>query len=331
MHRTERLLNLFAFLLNSARSRSASDIRDSVPQYAAHSSESSFRRSLGRDVQTLRQAGVPVEVDSESRYRVSPRAYHLPALEFSEKELDGLALASRIVSTLAPSLQEAADSALRKLAFGNWDSLHRAEENEADLEFRLLRSRSQLIPEDLAVLLNAVLNRRTIRIRYRARSTGQTTLRDVDPYGLAIHEGQWYLVGFCHLRGDIRTFKGVRIAKLEMPTTSASRKPAFAIPEGFALEKHVSLPRWRRPGNAPPFAAKVWFDKEVWWWAKENWGAHGAAREEPQGGTLEVEVGDADAFLRALLELGIHAEVKAPERFRGQAVAALERIVEAHS
>lgn len=328
--RTERLLNLFTFLLNSAQPQSAVEIRNSLPHYQVSRSETSFKRTLGRDVQTLRQMGVPVDVDLEAGYRILPRAYHLPLVEFSEEELGGLALASRVVSTLAPALQEAADSALRKLAFGNWDSLHQAEERQADLEFQMLRDRGGLRPEALETLLDALLNRWTLRIRYWARTSHQTTTRDVDPYGLVIHDGQWYLVGSCHLRGGVRTFKGIRMQRLEISPLSRRHGQDFAVPEGFDLRTHVGLARWRQGKGGPPFTARVWFDKEVWWWVKENWGSFGTAQEGSEGGVLSVKVQDADAFVGAVLEFGLHAEVKEPEFLRARLVGILERIVEAH-
>jgi proteasome accessory factor B len=329
--RTERLLNLFTFLLNSRQPQSAVDIRKTIPHYQVSRSGVSFKRTLGRDVQALRQLGVPLEVDVEGGYRIVPKAYHLPLLEFSEGELNGLALAWRIVSTLEPPLPEAAESALRKLSFGNWESLRQAEEKEADLEFQLLRRRGGLSPEALETLLDAILNRRTLRIRYWARTSRQTTERDVDPYGLLIHDGQWYLVGFCHLRLSIRVFKGIRIKKLQISPLSRQQGGDFDVPNNFNLRDHFAFPRWRQRKSGVPLAVKVWFDSEVWWWIKDNWGPFGTVQDEPGGGVLNVQVQDADAFVEAMLEFGLHAEVKEPQSLRLQMVRVLERIMEVHN
>jgi len=328
--RIERLLNLLTFLLNSSVSKSAEEIRTSIPHYRASETQAAFKRTLGRDMQALREVGVPVEVDDGFNYRIEPKAYHLPLLNFTEEELSGLALASRIVSNLAPSLQEAAESALRKLSFGSWEDMRRAEENETDLEFQLLYGRGGLKPEKLQVLMDAVLNRHTVKVRYWARTSHQTTTRDVDPYGLVIHDGQWYLVGFCHLRGDVRTFKGIRIRSLSLSKPSQPNRSDFEIPQGFDLQAHVGVPRWSHPSFTPSFTAKVRFDKEVFWWVRENWGIYGSIEEEADAGILSVEVRDPDAFVDAILEFGRHAEVREPKSLRNKAISALERIVEAH-
>lgn len=329
MQRTERLLNLFTFLLNSREPRSANDIKEQVPHYGESRSEVSFRRILGRDVQTLRGVGVPVEVDAEGGYRVLPRAYHLPLLDLSEEELGGLVLAYRIVSDLAPPLREGAESALRKLAFGNWDDLRVAEQRQGDLDFEVLRARPGLSGEAFESILEAVLKRRTLRIRYRARTSGRASVRDVDPYGLAIHEGQWYLVGFCHLRKEVRTFKGIRMQRVEISPFSR-QCDNFPVPEGFDLREHLGIPRWRRSKGTPPFEAEVRFDEEVWWWVRDNWVDFGSMEEDRGGGRLRTQVRDAEALIGTVLEFGGHAEVKEPEFLRQQLCTALERIVSMH-
>jgi hypothetical protein len=102
------------------------------------------------------------------------------------------------------------------------------------------------------------------------------------------------------------------------------------VPEGFDLAEHIGLPRWRYRKGGSPFTAKVWFDREVWWWVKDNWGCFGMAEDEPEGGTLCVEVEDTEAFLGAVLELGLYAEVKGPPFLRKKMVEALEQVLEAH-
>lgn len=184
--------------------------------------------------------------------------------------------------------------------------------------------------EEFKTGLDAVLKRRTVRIRYRGRTTREATDGDVDPYGLVIRDGQWYLVGFCHLRREVRAFKGIRIERLEISPLSRGRGPDFAIPKGLDIRSQVDLPRWRQGKDGPPFRAEVWFDKEIWWWVKENWRWLGRDQKDLGGGVLSVEVHDADAFLGAVLELGVHAEIKGPPFLRRKMVETLKELVQAH-
>lgn len=56
--------------------------------------------------------------------------------------------------------------------------------------------------------------KRRIEITYKALYTGETEDRRVDPYGLVYYEGSWILVGYCHLREEIRHFVLDRILSL---------------------------------------------------------------------------------------------------------------------
>src|SRR5690606_12846416 len=75
----------------------------------------------------------------------------------------------------------------------------------------------------------AIDQQRRIEISYRSSDamgsdTSQITRRQVDPYGLA-RLGPWYLVGYCHLREDMRTFRVDRIRRVDV-TATEFRKPA---------------------------------------------------------------------------------------------------------
>ena len=65
--------------------------------------------------------------------------------------------------------------------------------------------------------------------RPRAR---QAERRPIDPYGIVHHAGEWYVVGHCHKRGDVRTFRIDRIAALH---TTGER---FERPADFDLEAY---------------------------------------------------------------------------------------------
>ncbi len=92
----------------------------------------------------------------------------------------------------------------------------------------------------LRELATAARDRRRVRIDYTAASRGKSESRELDPYGLVHHAGEWYAVGHCHKRGDTRTFRVDRIASLERLDAR------FDVPEEFDLEtyrrEHLYVP-----------------------------------------------------------------------------------------
>ena len=83
----------------------------------------------------------------------------------------------------------------------------------------------------------------------------EITERVLDPYALALQWGNWYLVGHCHLRGDVRTFRLDRIQKAT-PTAET-----FEIPVGFDAREYLQRMALERP--ATYHRVVVRFDPEV--------------------------------------------------------------------
>jgi proteasome accessory factor C len=90
----------------------------------------------------------------------------------------------------------------------------------------------QATARHLRDLVMAARARRIVVIDYSAASRGQSERRELDPYGLVHHAGEWYVIGHCHKRGDTRTFRVDRIGALE--TTARS----FEKPSDFDLEEY---------------------------------------------------------------------------------------------
>src|SRR5262245_58793781 len=63
-----------------------------------------------------------------------------------------------------------------------------------------------VVATSLRELVSAVRGRRRVEIDYVSASRHQHERRPLDPYGVVLHAGEWYVVGFCHKRGDVRTF-----------------------------------------------------------------------------------------------------------------------------
>jgi predicted DNA-binding transcriptional regulator YafY len=67
-----------------------------------------------------------------------------------------------------------------------------------------------------------------------SRNAKEVTQRIVDPYGLVYFQGTWMLIGFCHLRKDIRMFALDRVMKVK------ERGLLFKPVEGFDLEEFLA-------------------------------------------------------------------------------------------
>jgi proteasome accessory factor C len=107
------------------------------------------------------------------------------------------------------------------------------------------------VGKHLRELVAAARKRYRVEIDYVSASRHQHERRPIDPYGIVHHAGEWYVVGFCVKRGDVRTFRIDRIASLvttearfERPATfdlEAYRRDQLYVPSADAVPVRVHL------------------------------------------------------------------------------------------
>jgi predicted DNA-binding transcriptional regulator YafY len=305
MTRTDRLLAIVLELQGRGRRR-AEDL--------AATFETS-KRTIYRDIQALCEAGVPL-VSTPGRGYALMEGYFLPPLSFNADEATMLLLGSDVMAQCFDAqYRAAAEAAGRKIAGVLPERLrHEVRTLQESIRFvSMQRSVAGELPERLAQLRRAILERRTVRLRYFTRHatdsmTSAPTSREVDPYGLAHIAGSWYLTGHDHLRHAGRTFRLERIDEL------ALLEQTFTRPAGFRME--------RDPDEHRELVIRVLFDAEVARWVRESPSYFTTAQEEtPAGLHVTLRVRQEDAVLQWLLGWGRHLRVLEPESLR-QRIAA---------
>lgn len=165
-------------------------------------------RTIERDLDGLRQAGVPIWAEPGRRSgHTLGREQTLPSLALTADE----ALALRAVAT--PPFADDAQRAGLKLRAVLSDDVRRREQVLA----RHLHVVEGAAPPSVhdRVIRDAVKQGRLVHLRYRAPS-GRHTDRDVEPLGLLWGDPGWYVLGSCRYREGIRGFKLDRIVSAEL-------------------------------------------------------------------------------------------------------------------
>jgi predicted DNA-binding transcriptional regulator YafY len=216
MNRTDRLYALVESLRAVApRPRTAS--------WLAEHFEVSVR-TIERDLLALLEAGVPIHATTGpgGGYAID-KTRTLPPVNFTPEEATAMAVTLARVGS-AP-FAGAARTALGKLvaAMGEGDAA----------AARDLTSRVQLVeqPRDRTpfpiprAVEEALVRQRVLRVGYEDRH-GQVTEREIEPIAFVGVEDRWYLVGWCRLRGEERTFRLDRVHRAEVTEeTAPPRKP----------------------------------------------------------------------------------------------------------
>jgi predicted DNA-binding transcriptional regulator YafY len=80
----------------------------------------------------------------------------------------------------------------------------------------------------------AAYRHQQVHLRYQAADDSHSA-RDFDPYGLAHRGGRWYVVGHCHLRRALRSFRLDRVQGVDLSNSY------FVPPADFDAVRHLAL------------------------------------------------------------------------------------------
>jgi len=192
-------------------------------------------RQVYRDIECLKQASVPIYSDKNG-FSLMPDFY-MPKISLETPEiLTLLILCSSIKAQKGTPYCELLTSACDKIVNALPDGLKKVFLNPAYdvmVDFGLeTKVDYRKIEEMFSLIYEASIAKKQLLISYYGIDTKDTTERVVDPYAFKLNFGIWYLIGFCHLRGEIRTFRIDRIRQSEVLNKS------FDIPENFNIDDY---------------------------------------------------------------------------------------------
>lgn len=184
-------------------------------------------KSIQRDLDYLKyQCDAPIEYDSSKKgYYYSEENFKMPAVQINASDLFAISLAEKVLKQhedtpiyqkLVSVFKKIEESLPEKVA------IHPAWiDNRISI---IQQQKTTILPEIWSSVADALQRNRTLTISYRKPGAPRARSRDVDPYHLVNFQGEWYLVGFCHLRGKILTFSISRI------------KTTFVTSQGFTVQ-----------------------------------------------------------------------------------------------
>jgi proteasome accessory factor B len=195
------------------------------------------RRTIFRDMETLRTAGVPLEFDAEAgRYSLSQSAFLAPTDLTADEILSILTLASTFKQQqrrlpIYLSAQSAAAKIERNLAAPLRRKLRRL-----TAAVRIRGNRVAPLREKTAVyqqLMSAIERRRVIQVEYESLTEWEKISTKLHPYQLLFSQHSWYIVGHSEMHGEVRLFNLSRIAMLTVLEERAK------IDRSFDLDEHL--------------------------------------------------------------------------------------------
>lgn len=314
--RVERLTNLLALLLEASEPLSLVQIAGELDgQYPV--SESARRGAFERDKAALRDIGVPIETEvmtggtfaGQTRYTIDRRAYELADLDLAPDEMRALQVAVAAVHTGSSLGQDAI-----------WKLGGALDDDRPPV--------SAVIPQrpELPLIRHAVATRATIGFTYRGQA------RTIDPWGLLLRGGFWYVIGHDHLRGERRTF---RVDRFEGGADGIVVGPSESFVRPDSFDPRSAFPADpKQIGHTPDDGvdALVRIDAVRAAAVEREVGADRVSRREADGSiVVRVPASNVPAFRSWVLGLLEHAEVLEPAEARDHIVEWLTAVVDGGS
>jgi len=270
-------------------------------------------RTVRRYIALLEEMGIPITAERGRHGAYSLVAgFKLPPMMFTEDE--ALALSVGLLAARGLGLAEAAPAVASAQA-----KLERVMPPALERRVRAVDSTVSLDlarpvpPEDnaaLVTLTTAAQESRRVHLSYLALAPAgepRPTERDVDPYGLAWRAGRWYVVGWCHLRRGMRSFRLDRIREVRALADVFARPPGFDALD-YLTYSLATLPRGH--------TAEVLLHTDLRTARRELFGALGVLEPMGDGVLLRAQCDDLLWFARELARLPFAFTVRAPTALR---------------
>lgn len=321
----ERLINLALYFDAAREPVTAKAVRRDVEGYPSEQDEAAFLRMFERDKDDLRAAGFAIVTDAagDGVYSLDRSSTFCAQIELSPEDAAVVrAVGSALLDDPAFPFAEDLRLALAKIAA----SLDGAEIPAAA---RLADEAPEEQGRLAARLSNAAARRKMVTFEY-TNSMGERASHEVEPFGLFVHDGRWYMVGRDTARDETRTYALSRMA--DVATHDARPKTAdFEHPEGFDIRRFILLPFQYGPEDAL-FEATIRFDADSGWRAEGVSAGHGELQVLPDAEGMLWRVGarSAERLLRFVIEHGPGLEIAEPEWLRADLAERLAEVVGAH-
>ncbi len=267
------------------------------------------RKTIQRDMEYMRyQLDAPLEYSAKHRgYLYTEEQYKLPAIDIRESDLFGVYLADKLlVQYEGTPIYDSLCSVFKKIEQSLPEKVSLDSRDQE--KFTVLAPFSTTIAPDVwETMISSLRTSRRVTVEYR--TPGKSPLsRTMDPYHAVRFEGDWYIVGYCHLRQAIRTFSMSRMVR------AAQSGEIFAVPDDFDFQK-LSGSRFGVHWGVDDTRVEILFSKAVADYVRErNWHPSQTLTEHEDGTvTLALTVNHLLELKRWILSWGSEARVLAPD------------------
>ena len=266
-------------------------------------------RTLRRYIVTLEGIGIPIVTERGRHGGYSLMAgFKLPPMMFNNDE--ALALSVGLLAARGLGLADAAPAVasaqakLERIMPAHLQRRVRAVDETIRLD--MVRAVAPTDNGALVALSSAALAQQRVHMQYHAPD-GKDSQREFDPYGLAFRGGCWYVLGMCHLRGAMRSFRIDRIVKVE------ARAASFQRPSGFDA---LAMLRTSMASMPRKYPVEVLLHADLKTASSHFFDALGVFEQTADGVIMRTQTDHVDWFAGHLASMPFDFEIRSPDALR---------------
>lgn len=263
-------------------------------------------RTVYRDIKALEEAGVPLAGEAGVGYSIM-EGYRLPPVMFTKEEAIAFITAEKMVDKLTDvsSRQHYKEAMFKIKSVLRYTEKELIEEMEDYIEVidnpYLPQKQNNSI--HLQTILKSIADKEVLDIGYFANHSQQYSNRDVEPVGIFYLGSYWYMIAFCKVRKDYRTFRTDRISYVRNTNSHFTQQhpslKSFITKMSKEKEMHTII---------------IKVDKSVLHYFGDQKYYNGFVSQKDAGKQMEMTFVTASlvGFAKFFLLFGEHAEILTP-------------------
>lgn len=218
------------------------------------------RRTVFRDLDLLRIAGIPLHFDDDERaYRIESDNF-LPPTQFTPEEALALIVLCNELGDRAglPFFDPAGKAALKLETCLPKELRALVRERSASVQIKL-EPKNALASSDefFRILVSAAADRLAVRIEYDDFSSNRSIGSKLYPYRIFFSRRSWYVIGRSSLHRAVRTFNVGRLRNVELLDET------YRVPRGFSLDRYMRNAWHMIPEPGPDHEVLIRFQPKV--------------------------------------------------------------------
>lgn len=267
-------------------------------------------RTIQRDLEYMRDTlNAPIESDYRG-YRYTEPNFFIKSIPLTEGEAFSVAV-------LNPLLEQYRNTPLEAQLRSVFQKITSCLPQKITVDTSFLNPKLTFIPDKteniepkfFTTIFDALKSMHSICFGYRPLQKTTFMERTIDPYHVVCQRGNWYVLGKCHTKGDVRIFSFSRMKDIK------SLKEKFTIPKDFKPSDYFDAEMGVWLTNNTPITVELLIDKEIGTYAlNRTWHSDQVVEERSDGSVyVRFTTSQKQEVLRWVLGQGHTVKVLGPE------------------